>query len=199
MKPRWAFLVILGGAMTVSWSPMALAAEEPPKVDPWDCGTVSLYHLLRLTGHSLDIDGLQVVLGTPGAEGHSFHQLREAAGHFGLSVDAVVLPKRRSAIQGPVLLFAKLGQEGHFFVVRPVGHTGRLVQLLEGDRPPSVVDAERLFNSRAWTGLALVPHQPNYLALGAAGLAVGCMAVFVSRLWERAQRQPPLGAHRASD
>lgn len=189
MRPRWARLMMLGAAVAASWPHLATADDEPSRADSWDCGTVAVYHLLRLTGHSLDLGGLRSVLGTPGPQGHPFRELREAAGHFGLAVDAVMLPKQRSAIQGPVLLFAKLGREGHFFVVRPVGHTGQLVQILDGDHAPSVVDAEKLFNSAGWTGLALVPHRPNLIVMAASGLTVGCLAVFAFRLWAQAQRK----------
>jgi hypothetical protein len=196
MRPRWVSLIFLGGAVALSWPDTAPAAEEPPKVDSWDCGTVSLYHLLCLTGRSVDLSRLRSALGTAGAEGHSFRQLREAAGHFGLPVDAIVIPKQRSAIQGPVLLFAKLGRDGHFYVVRPVGHTGHLVQVLDGDRPPAVIDAERLFNSPAWTGLALVPHRPNYLAISAICVAFACMVAIGFRVKARWRRPllPPIPA-----
>ncbi len=55
MRPRWASLILLGGAIAVSWPGTASAAEEPPKVDSWDCGTVALYQLFRLTGHSVEL------------------------------------------------------------------------------------------------------------------------------------------------
>ncbi len=153
--------------------------------EPWDCGALALYHLLHLTGRSPDLDRLRSVLGAPGPSGHSFRELRQAAARFGLSLDAVVLPKQRPAFQGPVLLFVKMGKEGHFLVVRPVGHTGHLVQVLNGERPPDVIDAERLFASPAWTGLALVPHRPNYIAIGAVGLGLACKAALACRFWTR--------------
>ena len=155
-----------------------------------------LYHLLHLTGRSADLNELRSMMGGPGAEGHSFRELRQAARHFGLPLDAVVLPKRLSAIQGPVLLFLKTGREGHYLVVRPVGHTGHLVQVLDGARPPDVIDAEQLFDSLSWTGLALVPHQSNYLAMTAAGLGLACMAAFVARLKTRAHGKPPIEVQR---
>jgi Peptidase C39 family len=196
MRPRWTAVLLLGAAVAANWPGSTAAFEGPPRADFRDCGTTALYHLFHLAGRTTDLDQLRSAIGPVGADGHSFRQLRDAAGRFGLAVDAVALPKRRSAIRGPVLLFAKLGREGHFFVVRPVGHTGRLVQVLDGEHPPAVIDAERLFNSPAWTGLALVPRRSNHLALAAAGLALACTAAFAVRLWTRAHGNPPIDAQR---
>ena len=196
MRPRWASLVVLCGAVAAIGPESVLSVEEPPKMDSWDCGAVALYHLLHLTGRSADLNELRSVTRTPGAEGHSFRELRQAARHFGLPLVAVVLPKRRSAIQGPVLLFVKMGREGHYLVVRPVGHTGHLVQVLDGARPPDVIDVERLFDSPSWTGLALVPRGSNHLAMAAGGLGLACLAAFVSRLWMRAHGKPPIEEQR---
>jgi hypothetical protein len=200
MRPRWARLVLLWGAVAVSWPGSAPGVEEPPRMDSWDCGTVALYHLLHLSGRFADLDELRSVMGAPGAEGHSFRELRQAAGHFGLPLDAIVLPKQRSAIQGSVLLFVKLGREGHFLVVRPVGHTGHLIQVLDGDRPPTVIDAERLFDSPSWTGLALVPRRSYHLVIAAVGTAFACMAALALRLWTRTHGQSSFGEQqRATD
>ena len=90
-------------------------------------------------------------------------------------------------------MFLKSGPEGHFIVVRPVGHTGRLVQVLDGELNPNVGDAEWLFASPSWTGLALVPHRTNYLALAAAGVSACCMTAFGVLTWNRRrQRSRPV-------
>jgi len=188
MTPPCVLLCLL--AIAVGWPRAGLGAEPSQIADPWGCGTVALYHLLRLEGHPVELDRLRAVLGASGPEGHSFRELRHAGRGFGLALDAVVLPKRRSAIGGPMLVFLKKGPEGHFVVVRAVGHTGLLVQVLDGEETPVVVDAERLFGSPLWTGLALVPRHTNHFALVAAGVSLCCTILlgFLIRNRRRQQR-----------
>jgi hypothetical protein len=172
---------------------------DSPKTEPWDCGTFALYHLLKLESRPTDLVRLRSVLPAPGAAGHSLRYLRDAARRFGLPLDAVVLPKRRSAIKGPILMFVKRDREGHFIVVRPVGHTGHLVQVLDGERLPIVIDADRPFASPSWTGLALVPRRTNYLAVAAGWLSAVCMGAYVLRRRRRkpGQSVPHLSSGRA--
>ncbi len=165
------------------------ADGEQSGTETGDCGTVSLRHLLNLEGRPAALNQLTAVLGIPGADGFSFRELREAARRFGLMLDAVVLPKQRSAIKRPAILFIKREREGHFLVVRPVGHTGHLVQVLDGERLPFVIDADQLFASPSWTGLALIPHRRNYLFLTAVSLSSSCFVAFaVLRRIRRVQR-----------
>jgi ABC-type bacteriocin/lantibiotic exporter with double-glycine peptidase domain len=173
---------------------VAIAADSPGSgpeterlrdADPWDCGTVALYHLLRLEGHPVELSRLQAVLGAVGRDGRSFRDLRRAGRQFGLALDAVLLAKGRTCISGPTLAFLKNGPEGHFVVVRPVGHTGVLVQMLDGEQAPVVLDAQPLFDSPLWTGLALVPHRTNYFALGAASVSSCCAIALGFRAWGR--------------
>lgn len=185
MRPR--LVAICLAAIAIAWPGRVLADEKPGTPGPRDCGTLALYHLLHLEGRPIGLDRIESVLARSGPEGHSFRELREAARRCGLTLDAVVIPKRRSAIKRPALLFVKMEREGHFVVVRPVGHTGHLVQLLDGEHAPVVTDAERLFASPSWTGLALVPHRQNYLAISAICLTGACMVALFFRLWARTQ------------
>jgi ABC-type bacteriocin/lantibiotic exporter with double-glycine peptidase domain len=170
--------VISLGAIAIFWLGRDLAGAEPATPGPGDCGTLALYHLLHLEGRPIDFDRIELMLGAPTPEGHSFRELREAASSFGLKLDAVALRKQLSAIRHAALVFVKSDRQGHFVVVRPVGHTGRLVQVLDGDRPPVVIDAERLFASPSWTGLALITHRPNYLVISAICLTGACIVVY---------------------
>jgi Peptidase C39 family len=180
-------VVICLTAVALIWPARTLADEEPPTNGPGDCGTLALYHLLHLEGRPTDFSQLESMLGVPTAEGHSLRELREAASRFGLKLDAVVLPKRQPTIQGPALVFVKNDRWGHFIVVRPVGHTGRLIQVLDGERLPIVTDAEWLFASSAWTGLALVPHRLNSIVMAGLSVACACMIALVLRLFARTQ------------
>ena len=90
------------------------------------------------------------------------------------------LEKSVDAIDRPMLVFLKRGSHGHFVVIRPIGHTGKLVQVIDSARGTEVVDKSDLINSPDWTGLALIPVRTDWqynLALGLA-LVIGLLVAF---------------------
>ena len=139
------------------------ADEDGKEADPWNFATISLYNILSLEGHRVSLAQLRGELGPPGEGGHSMRQIRDVAKRHGLVLDARVLPKQAAAIDRPILLFVRKGEEGHFTVVRPVGHTGKLIQSLDRDGP-TVFDADVLLNSPSWTGVARFREGSNCLA-----------------------------------
>ena len=54
-------------------------------------------------------------------------------------------------------------KRGHYVLVRPVGHTGKLVQVLNGVEPTRIMDKEVLFASSEWTGLVLAPRRTGWV------------------------------------
>jgi ABC-type bacteriocin/lantibiotic exporter with double-glycine peptidase domain len=179
MKWRWANALLL--SLVVCVSSVCRGEDVGVKADSWDCGTLSLYHLLRLEGRAVGLERLRSLLGEMPTDGYSFRELRDAANRCGLALDAVVLPKARSAIRGPMLVFLKGSSEGHFVVMRPVGHTGKLVQLIDGDLKPSVLDADQLFNAPAWKGLALVPRRINIISVVLACVSFACFGAILAK------------------
>jgi ABC-type bacteriocin/lantibiotic exporter with double-glycine peptidase domain len=154
-----AFLV----AATCPMMPTGRADESVPSATAtYDCGTLALYNLLRLEGHPTDLATLESRLSSPSPRGHSMQQLRDAARSFGLDLIGVRLSKRHGSLDRPALVFLKEGHHGHFLVIRPIGQTGKLIQMLDSNRMPDVVDAADLFASPRWTGLALIPDRPNW-------------------------------------
>ena len=71
-------------------------------------------------------------------------------------MSGVLLKKREDAIDRPMLVFLRRKGHGHYVVVRPVGHTGKLVQVIDNFGPPEVVDKATLLASPVWTGIALL-------------------------------------------
>ncbi|MGC8643131.1 MAG: cysteine peptidase family C39 domain-containing protein [Isosphaeraceae bacterium] len=143
----------------------------------YDCGILALRQLAKLEGRGEALERLRAALPAPRAEGYSMKDLRLASLACGLRLTGVFLGKDERAIDRPMLMYLRRGSRGHFLVVRPVGVTGKLVQLIDSVRAPEVMDKSELFSSREWTGLALVPNPPRWasrpvaLALSAAALA----------------------------
>lgn len=141
----------------------------------FDCGTLALHQLLQLEGCPTDLLVLSSRLPDPPPRGHSMKALRDAARTCGLSLRGVLVSKSARALDRPAIVFLRRRDHGHFIVVRPIGHTGKLVQVIDPNETPDVVDAADLYASPDWTGLALIPDRPNWPARIAASLLVGAL------------------------
>jgi hypothetical protein len=84
-----------------------------------------------------------------------------------------------------MLVFLKLGVHGHYAVIRPVGISGNLLQIIDLTRGPEVVDKKALFSSPEWTGLALVPTEGIGLSRFAIALSVTAAALVLLPLLYR--------------
>lgn len=119
------------------------------------CGVVALYQFLRLEMCEVDIGSIIKALPSPPPTGDSLEDLRRVAGESGKTLQGVIWRDEIHSPPRPMLAYVRRGTHGHFLVVRPVGHTGRLVQVLDGFNPPFVIDAEQLLKNEQWTGIGL--------------------------------------------
>jgi len=162
----------------------------------YDCGTLSLYHLLQLEGRPTSLEAVERCLRQTGSERQfSLAQLRDAARAFGLRLRGVTLSASDRAPDQAAIVYVDWQPHGHFLLVRPVGHTGTLVQVIDSTRAPYVIDAAGLYASPEWTGLALIPHRPNWPArfAGAMALASGVVLVWPKGLSPRRWFRFPSG------
>lgn len=125
-----------------------------------DCATASLYAFLRFAGRPAELSRLRATLPPRHPEGYSMKDLQDAGRRFGVRCVGVVERGGKRAPDGPRLAFMKRGEHGHFLALRPVGHTGRLVQIIDAGREPAILDTDRLYASPEWTGLVLAPSRP---------------------------------------
>lgn len=177
MKTRFAisttFLVCWALAGRIS------AQETADSAQPiYDCGTLSLQTLLHIEGRPTSLRRLESILPTPSPRGYSMRELQDAGRARGLNLVGALLSKDTRSINRPMIMYLKQGAHGHFIVVRPVGSSGSLVQILDPNLRPDVIDKADLFAAREWSGLVLMPSRPNWplrigWALGACSLAVG--------------------------
>lgn len=193
-RPGAVLLLLLLGIASVGTA----RPEEHPSASSAtsDCGTQALYVLLRLEGRSVEPARLGAILPPPRPDGHSMKELRDAARVVRLDLAGVRIRRSDRAPDRPILALVHDGPHGHFIVVRPIGHTGRLVQVIDGIRPPRVVNAAVLYASPGWTGLALIPHRPIGLAriIGLLGAGSGLALLFATlRRLRRQRRAAPAG------
>jgi Peptidase C39 family len=158
---------------------LAGSVDAPSEIVAYDCGTVALHALLAIEGCATRFDALQARLPAPSPQGYSMALLRDAAGTCGLSLTGVKLVASGRAPDRPALVFTKRGEHGHFLVVRPVGHSGKLIQIIDSTGDPIVMDAIDLYASPQWTGLALVPTRPDWPLRVAVGVLVISGLTFV--------------------
>lgn len=129
--------------------------------EEYDCGVRAMFLVCRLEGKQTNLVSIAKSLPAPNPGGHSMKELRDEARKRGVPLRGVKLrPGERPS--GPSIVYLGDGGHGHFIVVRPVGHTGKLVQVLDPNLPPEVMDREDLERLPRWTGLALVPDPPNW-------------------------------------
>lgn len=159
------------------------ATDPPPQA--YDCGTLALYTLFHLEGQRVGLRDLEAALPAPPHSGFSMKQLRDAARSLGVHLAAVHLPKT-GPWDRPALVFTRRGPHGHFLVVRPIGHTGKMVQLIDSLGDPDVLDISDIVKSPEWTGLALIPSRATWPARIGWALLSGAIAVpIIPRLASR--------------
>lgn len=144
---------------------------EPAGQALTDCGVNSLFLLMMLEGKSISLDRIETALPVRHPRGYSMMELAKASSTLGLLLDGRKLTKSDRRLDRPAIAFLEDARGGHFAVVRPVGVTGTLVQVIDAPYAPRIVDIDRLFDSRQWTGRILIPRRPHYMLYWAACVA----------------------------
>jgi len=155
-----------------------------------DCGARCLFFLAHIEGQPVTLAKVASALPSDRTGHFSLAELRDASAKLGLALNGVRLTKSAIAPDRPAVVYLKRGPHGHFAVVRPVGHSGKLVQVIDPSREPFVVDATALYASPEWTGLALVPDRPVWglRIIGFVGLGVGTAWIVGSLIVRRRGR-----------
>jgi len=150
--PRCGLLALL---LTPTLNARAVVAEETTKLD---CGVNALYVLLRLEGRPVTLDRLESVLPKRHPDGYSMAELSAASTALGLDLVGVRFRRGDKPLRRPAIAFLKQAQAGHFSVLRPVGTTGTMVQVIDPPSAPWIADYDQVFAVRPWTGRILIPR-----------------------------------------
>ncbi|RUL81427.1 cysteine peptidase family C39 domain-containing protein [Tautonia sociabilis] len=191
MTTRVARLLVLFGLIAgLCVTPREPASATGPARDAsaepgagHSCGALALALFGRLQGLAWDPAEVDRRLGPDSGPGHSMAQLIRTANAMGLSLRGVRLDPAAWPMSGPAILHLQRGRAGHFVVIRPVGQSGRLVQLLDPPSTSEVLELDRLARSPEWTGAAIVARPAfgaspwGLLVAGAAFVLVGIAAM----------------------
>lgn len=167
-----AWVLVCGLALVLaspSFVHAQAAAPASTNDSHYDCGTLALYHLLQLEGLPIELPTIESRLPVMPPAGYSMKELRDAAGACGLQLSGLRLKDPSRELDRPMIAFL---QPGHYLVVRPVGHTGKLIQVLNGTEDSTILDKGILFARPEWTGLVLAPRRRSFtdwLALSLVG------------------------------
>ncbi len=169
----------------------APAAVHAAPYEAPDCAVNALYVLLQLHGRHADLAGVEAALPARGGADRSMADVRDAAGSFGLRLDGRSLRGRGAAIDRPTIALVNKSGRGHFLVLRPIGETGTLLQVLDPPLAPRVIDRERLLASGAWTGRVLVAPTAGERATQILrfGLLLAIPTAIVALIARRARRR----------
>lgn len=143
------------------------AARPPRNIT---CGDKALYHLLRLEGRPVTLQGILSAMPGEGTR-YSMRDLRDGGFRLGIKLHGVRIISRHQLSRRPAIVFFDRKPHGHFVVMRTVGHTDTLVQIIDGEQADEIVDYASLVQNPEWTGVALIPDSPPFWRWGAVGLA----------------------------
>jgi predicted double-glycine peptidase len=187
LQRRRGWVVGIAFGLTVilahCWNAPGAMAEETTQLD---CGANALFILLRLQGCPVTLDRLDSALPPRNPEGYSMAELAMAAGSLGVSLEGVRFAKGDKALNSPAIALLKDAKGGHFVVLRPLGTTGTMVQVIDPPHVSWITDYDRLLASKPWTDRILVPSNPWFvrnaapLMASAAGLLL-FFAAFIHR------------------
>ncbi len=181
----WSALLV-GSVVFVAASPWGRADPDPhdPGESALDCGTLALYHLLHLEGRPTDLTVIRSHLPAMPPAGYSMKELRDAARACGLQLSGLQPKDPIRELDRPMIAFLR---QGHYIVARPVGHTGKQVQILNGAVDSTIIDKQTLLTGTGWTGLVLAPKRSSPVEWWAvpsaalAGLVLAIRLIFLSR------------------
>ena len=158
------------------------SAIEQPGANTGDpsCGIQALDLMLGLVGRPRNLPALAASMPGIHPRGYSLSEIRDAADRLGLPLVGARIGDDGRPPDGPsVVLINREERHGHFVVVRPIGHTGKLVQVLDPVGDPEILDAARLYSSPGWTGLALVQRHRGISRRTLLGIAAGSVGAFL--------------------
>ena len=136
------------------------SAAGPDETTTLDCGVNALFVLVRLEGRPVTVDRVLSALPPRHPRGYSMAELVAAARSLGLGLEGVQFYKGSRALDRPAIAFVKDARGGHYAVLRPVGTTGKMVQVLDPPQVPWIADYEKVFSAKSWTGRILIRRDP---------------------------------------
>lgn len=137
--------------------PVPGSGDDEGRLGPLDCGIQSLYLLLHFSGERTDLSTLERALPAARSSNYSMSELQAADRKLGLALRGIPFGKDDVPPDRPAIASMSGSNDAHYVVLRPVGRTGTMVQVIDPPYAPQVVDSTDLIGGPAWTGRLLIP------------------------------------------
>ena len=171
-SPR-AGKVLALAAMILFTQSVADSAAAPDERTRLDCGVNALFMLFHLQGHKVTLDRLEAALPAQRhPDGYSLAELKAAAAVLGMNLEGIQLDKGDKPPGYPAIAFVRDARGGHFAIIRPVGNTGSMIQVIDPPSAPWIADYKDIVSEKVWTGRVLVPQDAWIVRNWISGLAV---------------------------
>lgn len=140
------------------------AVDHQDSASGLECGLETLLLYSHAIGNPKTIDDFRIALDAlPTESGYTMLQLQEAAAKVGIRLRGVRLAAGLSKLRTPAIVLCRLGEHFHYRLLRPTGHSGRLVMALDPSfEEPFAMDLEIAQRSKEWTGFALIPSNHSH-------------------------------------
>jgi len=145
-----------------------------------------------LQGRPVTVDRILSQLPAHHPDGYSMAELAAASEALGLPLRGVRFAKGDPNPGQPAIAFLESERGGHFSVLRPLGTTATMVQVIDPPIPPWVTDYDRLFVNGIWTDRILLPQPPWYSFPGATSwlMIVGAAIAIASAFSLKGRGRP---------
>lgn len=147
------------------------------------CGPGSLYVYLRFLGKNVTLAEVHAALPPPSSEGHSIAEIQQGAAKLGVTLRCY----QKYHVREPAIAFLRFSHSGHFVVLRPIGDSGTLIQMVDPIGEAFTTNWSTVTKYEGWTGVALVRYNPTWDWL--AWFAVASPFLLVGYYWLHSRRR----------
>lgn len=118
-----------------------------------------MYIFLKISKYEYSLDTVKNSLPANSPDGYSMQDLCVTGNKLGLDLAGVKITDDAFVFEEPSIVLLKGGKNGYYVVVRPIGRSGKLIQIIDPAGSIEVVEWRALRKSSYWTGLALMPRR----------------------------------------
>jgi hypothetical protein len=126
------------------------------------------------------LEEVEAALGEGANRPVSMKELQVASQKLGFRLKGVALEPERHRLDAAALCYLRGNTPGHFIVIHPRSDSEDLIQVLDPNLAPYVMERSELVKLPGWTGLALVPERlVGWWRVAGVALLVGGVGLMV--------------------
>jgi hypothetical protein len=158
-----------------------MPARARTETDRVTCAVEALYLYLQTVSREVPLRKLASEFSPPNRGGHSMYEIARVARRHGVGLTGIALKGRSRTLREPMIAYLKRSDHSHFVVLRPIGTSGELVQVLDPSGGIRSVDYDAFQKIAGWTGMVLVRTKPSLFLRATPWLISSVVGVLVAR------------------